>query len=581
MRSRSIVIASVLLTSLAATTLRGQTGEPKSGKLKISVSPIESYTFVDGRAIGPRGQSLKLSSGTHHVTVANYGYKLFEQDVSINPGETADLKVTLTPSGGKVSGPKGRIQFELGRLSLGNAGDDAVLLNGKTPGYFVGHIDEFNNDILFKQELVVPPGTHQVTVKRLANEIWSGPVTVAANQRVIVNISNGKQRVVDWPRGAKALAGDLDRFKAGAQSATVVVAPVKGAISASPSRIDCGEQSQLNWTSAETVNADISGMSPVPTEGQRAVSPKQTTDYEFTAVGPGGNVTAKTTVEVNASVVAQVQASPAEVRYRRIGDKIIEQGNTTLSWSSSNASETSLSTIGAVDRAGSQTLTPTPSSTTEGAVDETVNYTFNAKNTCGGSETKTASVHLVGSVEPVPSVVLQSIFYPTDYPTKAYPIGGLLNSQRETLAQLAAAFLKYLEYDPQAKMLLTAHADGRGPDKYNDSLSKRRVDLVKQFLTSQGIASERIETEAVGSTQPLSKSEIETLVTQNPQPIPASRSATAATTKFAYERRVDVVLDPTKQSSMQYFPNTAADAQIIWQRPKPNLTVIKQNEPNP
>ena len=74
------------------------------------------------------------------------------------------MKVKLDPAGDKVTGPKGRIQFELGKLSLGNAGDHAVLLNGKTPAYFVGHVDEFNNNRIEKQELVVPPGTYQVTV---------------------------------------------------------------------------------------------------------------------------------------------------------------------------------------------------------------------------------------------------------------------------------------------------------------------------------------------------------------------------------------------------------------------------------
>jgi hypothetical protein len=69
-----------------------------------------------------------------------------------------------------------------------------VLLNGKKPGYFVGHVDEFNHDIIWQQELVVPPGTHQVTVTRYGKELWSGPITVAADQRVIVDISNGKKK---------------------------------------------------------------------------------------------------------------------------------------------------------------------------------------------------------------------------------------------------------------------------------------------------------------------------------------------------------------------------------------------------
>lgn len=62
------------------------------------------------------------------------------------------------PVGAKVGGPRGLIQIEVGTL---RAGDAAVLLNGKKPEYFVGHVDEFNHDILLHQELIVPPGTHQ------------------------------------------------------------------------------------------------------------------------------------------------------------------------------------------------------------------------------------------------------------------------------------------------------------------------------------------------------------------------------------------------------------------------------------
>ncbi len=164
-------------------------------KLKVYVYPDEAYTFVDGRAIGPGNRTVKLPLGTHNLIVANYAFKFFQQDVALDSGKPTIVKVNLEPSGGDVSGPFGRIQLELGALSLGDAGDHAVLLNGKTANYFVGHIDEFNNDIGWHQELVVPPGNHKVTVTRRGQEVWSGTISVAANQRVIVNISNGSQKV--------------------------------------------------------------------------------------------------------------------------------------------------------------------------------------------------------------------------------------------------------------------------------------------------------------------------------------------------------------------------------------------------
>jgi outer membrane protein OmpA-like peptidoglycan-associated protein len=542
-------------------------------KLKVSVDPGEAYTFVDGKAIGPGNRTIKLPLGTHNVIVANYGFKFFQQDVALDSGKPTTVKVKLEPSGSDVPGPFGRIQIELGRLSLGDAGDHAVLLNGKTANYFVGHIDEFNNDIRWHQELVVPPGNHQVTVTRRGNEVWSGTISVAANQRVIVDISNGKQKVKDWSAGGKNQS--LPRFTAGMASARVTVAPVSSEISASPSKIDCGQPSQLKWTSAETIDADISGMSPVPVNGDKTVSPKQTTAYDFTATGPGGVTKSSATVDVNTVVQSSVNVSPTEVRYRRIGDKTLESGNATVAWSSSNADAASLTSFGAVETTGSKSVPMTPTQTTDGPVDETLKYTLTATNACGGSETKTAAVHLTGSIEPIPEVLLQSVFFPTDYPTKQDPSVGLVQSQQAALTSLATGFTKYLEYDPGAKLSLAAHADERGPNTYNQDLSERRVQSVKDFLVSKGIAEDKIDTSAFGDDKPLEKSTVIELQVKNPDQPAETRVRNFRSTWLAYNRRVDVALLPTNRESLQFYPNSAPDSETLWQRPKPAVSAVQ------
>jgi OOP family OmpA-OmpF porin len=50
---------------------------------------------------------------------------------------------------------------------------------------------------------------------------------------------------------------------------------------------------------------------------------------------------------------------------------------------------------------------------------------------------------------------------------------------------------------------LIGHADKSGPDNYNIRLSQRRADSVKAYLTSHGIAANRITTEARGERDPL------------------------------------------------------------------------------
>src|SRR5262249_21006587 len=151
---------------------------------------------------------------------------------------------------------------------------------------------------------------------------------------------------------------------------------------------------------------DMSGFSPVPTSGEKTISPRQTTVYELTATGPGGVTKPSTTVEVNPVVQSSLSASATEVRYRRIGDKVIEQANTTLNWSSSNSDAASLDPIGSVETTGSKSLALTPKQTANGPVDEESNYTLTATNVCGGSDTKTVAVRVKGSIEPIPAVLL-------------------------------------------------------------------------------------------------------------------------------------------------------------------------------
>ena len=570
-----VVGATVLLSSVTFAQ------DAKPGKLKMSVIPKQAYTFVDGKAIGPGNRVIKLDVGTHHVVVANYGYKFVEQDVSLDSDKTVPVDIKLEPVGAPVPGPRGRIQIEARRLHGATAA--AVLLNGKKPLYFVGHVDEFDNDFNWHQELIVPPGTHQVTVTRDGKELWSGPITVAADQRVIVDISNGKEKTKPWPRGSSCptyrpqceLPKLAPRFTAGIASATVVVAPVSGSVSANPSKIDCNQSTQLAWDSKETVEADMSGMSPVPTSGEKTISPRQTTVYQLTASGPGGVVTPSTTVEVNSAVQSSLNASPPEVKYRRIGDKIMEQGSTTLTWSSSNSDAVSLDPGGSVDASGTKSITLSPTQSGAGPVDEEFKYTLKSTNVCGGTDTKTVAVHLKGSVNPIPTVLLRSVFFPTAYPTKEDPTLGLVRSQQEVLTTLATGFKQYLEYDPDAKLSLGGYTDDRGADKYNDSLSELRVQRVKDFLVSQGIAAEKIDASAYGKQKQLDKATISDLQTRNPNQPPEKWVRDSRTTWLAYNRRVDIVLMPANAESVPLYPNQAPDSQILWQIPKPARSTIE------
>ena len=159
-----------------------------------------------------------------------------------------------------------------------------------------------------------------------------------------------------------------------------------------------------------------------------------------------------------------------------------------------------------------------PTKTDIGPVDENRNYVLHATNVCGGSLDQTAAVHVTGSIEPIPDVVLQSVFYPTDYPDKKNPQVGLVKSQQLELATLAAGFKKYLEYDPDAKLSVEAYADIRGSKPHNQDLSERRVERIKQYLVDQGISADKVQTAAYGKERPMDKADSEDPGRHQPEP---------------------------------------------------------------
>jgi outer membrane protein OmpA-like peptidoglycan-associated protein len=158
---------------------------------------------------------------------------------------------------------------------------------------------------------------------------------------------------------------------------------------------------------------------------------------------------------------------------------------------------------------------------------------------------------------------LHSVYFVTDQPRPANPKGGLLASQQKTLIALAADFKKYLESKPDAHLILGGHADHRGSQEYNQALSVRRVNRVKSFLVEQGIPEANIETQAFGKDHNLTTEEVQGEVASNPDLSPEERQRVLrniVTIRMASNRRVDVTLSTTGQTSVRQFPFNATDA---------------------
>ena len=53
------------------------------------------------------------------------------------------------------------------------------------------------------------------------------------------------------------------------------------------------------------------------------------------------------------------------------------------------------------------------------------------------------------------------------------------------------------------KLAIGAHTDNKGSDKYNQALSQRRAKSTVDYLTTKGIAKERLTFKGYGESQPL------------------------------------------------------------------------------
>ena len=539
---------------------------PDTGRLKIHVSPKQAYVFVDGKAIRDGSQTIDLPAGTHEVGVDNYGYIPKTQKVHIGAGETTDLAINLQASGDMVSGPFGDIEFK-GHPRA------AVLLNGSTPAYFVGHVDEFDNNFLWHQWLLVKPGDYEVTVTQKGETIWSGPVDVKAGQREVVYLNhNGKSESRNFKRGLKL--GPQPRFDAGIASAEVPIAPVTAQLSASQSQTKCGQSATLDWEATDAADTSISHIGNVPPKGDRTVSPTQPTTYELIAKGPGGEVTKAVAVNVDAQPSVTLSLSEPEVHFHKVGDKIVQDDPTTLQWSASNADKVTITPLGNEALSGSQTIQPKPVQLADGAVNEDFGYTIEASNACGRTASKTVLLHIVGSIDPAPSVALASLFYPTAFPRRNRPRVGLVSSEAQALRTAAATFEDSEQYNPQDKLVIVGHADVRGPEKYNLALSERRAQLAKAYLVSQGVAIEKIETRAEGKDQQLSTAQVQKIQSQDSE-TPQKWMKNPRATWLAYNRRVDIVLEPSGQQSAQVFPNDSPQARLLWERAEPSLKAVE------
>jgi len=159
-------------------------------------------------------------------------------------------------------------------------------------------------------------------------------------------------------------------------------------------------------------------------------------------------------------------------------------------------------------------------------------------------------------------LALHSIYFQTARPTATDPNGGLLDSQEKILRTLAADFVSYLKYSPDAHLILGGHADPRGSAQYNKGLTERRVERTKHYLVEHGVPAGHLETRSFGDENPLTTEQTKEQIAQNPELTGADKQQMLGNLRvmvLANNRRVDVSLNTTGQQSTRRYPFNAKD----------------------
>ena len=163
----------------------------------------------------------------------------------------------------------------------------------------------------------------------------------------------------------------------------------------------------------------------------------------------------------------------------------------SLTWQTSNATDVSIDGIGAVQANGSQSVSPTDSTT----------YHLVAKG-AGGTQEATARITVTAAPAPAPpppSVSDQDLFSQNVKDVYFDYDKADIRGDQQAAIQADAQFLNQ---HPNMKFTVEGHCDERGSTEYNIALGDKRATAVKSALAAAGVTSSRINTISYGKEKP-------------------------------------------------------------------------------
>ena len=184
---------------------------------------------------------------------------------------------------------------------------------------------------------------------------------------------------------------------------------------------------------------------------------------------------------------------PAPTASISVNPSSIQAGQSaSLSWQTSNATDVSIDGVGAVQPNGSQSVSPSDSTT----------YHLTAKGS-GGTQEATARLTVTQPPPPppppAPSVTEEDLF--SQNVKDVYFDYDKADLRADQMSSIQAD-AQFLAQHSNISFTIEGHCDERGSTDFNLALGDQRASAVKNALTASGVNASRIKTISYGKEKP-------------------------------------------------------------------------------
>jgi peptidoglycan-associated lipoprotein len=180
-------------------------------------------------------------------------------------------------------------------------------------------------------------------------------------------------------------------------------------------------------------------------------------------------------------------------------------GSATLTWKTTDATNVSIEGLGTVATAGTQTVTPT----------QTTSYHLIAQGD-GGTADATATV-TVTSAPPPPAPITETGIDENAFESAVKPVFFDYDSYdvRPDAQSTISSDANFLNQHPNLKVVIGGYCDQRGSTEYNLALGENRANAAKQALVSAGVSPDRLRTVSYGKEKQFCTDQTEACWQQN------------------------------------------------------------------